>query len=193
MNDRKVVGFFKQLLILFWKNSILFKRNILGTLVEIIAALVFVLILIFLRYFVDSVRFADQTNIARSVFDTINATTNRSLILYYPNNTYVKDLITNAYFLIKTRKPSFNATSFFFVPWEKSEIKQNNSVIKLTKKVSASTAKESYNLGVNIISDLFALVSFPDTYTAANVLPSNVKYSIYTQEYRLFLLQNFKL
>lgn len=114
MNERKVVGFFKQLLILFWKNSILFKRNILGTLVEILAALVFVLILVFLRYFVDSVRFTDQTNIARSVFDSINATTNRSLILYYPNNTYVKDLVTNAYNLIKTQKPSFNATSFYF-------------------------------------------------------------------------------
>lgn len=53
---RKVAEFFKQILILMWKNSILFKRNISGTIAEICVALIFVLILFLVRALADTSR-----------------------------------------------------------------------------------------------------------------------------------------
>ena len=111
---RKVVGIFRQIVILLWKNSILFRRNISGTLAEILAAFVFLFILLLIRFFADSTKINDQSYIKNPTFNLlsiINATTNRELIMYYPNNTFVEELVTNAYQLIKSRKPNFNATS----------------------------------------------------------------------------------
>nr|QUF59430.1 ATP-binding cassette transporter Abca3-like2 [Brachionus angularis] len=161
MKDRKVVGFFRQTLILLWKNGILFKRNVSGTLVEILVSLLFVFILIFLRFFVDSTKYNEQSfvsNPIRNVLDAVNVTTKRSLILYYPNNSFVQEIVTNAYYFIKKQKPNFNAT------------------------VSASISGEASNLDSNTISNLFALVSFPDSYTGTNVLPNKIQYKIFTQE-----------
>ena len=111
---RKVVGIFRQIVILLWKNSILFRRNISGTLAEILAAFVFLFILLLIRFFADSTKINDQSYVKNPTFNLlsiINATTNRELIMYYPNNTFVEELVTNAYQLIKSRKPNFNATS----------------------------------------------------------------------------------
>ena len=115
---RKVVGIFRQIVILLWKNSILFRRNISGTLAEILAAFIFLFILLLIRFFADSTKINDQSYIKNPTFNllsAINATTNRELIMYYPNNTFVEELVTNAYQLIKSRKPNFNATSTEFL------------------------------------------------------------------------------
>ena len=115
---RKVVGIFRQIVILLWKNSILFRRNISGTLAEILAAFVFLFILLLIRFFADSTKINDQSYVKNPTFNLlsiINATTNRELIMYYPNNTFVEELVTNAYQLIKSRKPNFNATSIEFL------------------------------------------------------------------------------
>jgi hypothetical protein len=115
---RKVVGFFRQIVILLWKNSILFRRNISGTLAEILAAFIFLFILLLIRFFADSTKINDQSYIKNPTFNLlsiINATTNRELIMYYPNNSFVEELVTNAYQLIKSRKPNFNATSIEFL------------------------------------------------------------------------------
>lgn len=111
--ERKVAGFFRQILILLWKNSILFRRNISGTLVEILVALLFVIIMIFLRFFVDSTKVAEQsasTNLIRNIVDSINVTTKREYLLYYPNNAFIQGIVTSAYLFIKSARPTFNAT-----------------------------------------------------------------------------------
>ena len=116
MKERKVVGFFRQIVILFWKNGVLFKRNKAGTIAEILVALLFVFILVFLRLFVDSTKVAEQSptnNPIRNVMSYINVTTNRSLIMFYPNNPFVEDIVIRAYMLIKSKKPTFNASSNF--------------------------------------------------------------------------------
>lgn len=118
MKERKVVGFFRQFVILLWKNWVLFKRNIAGTITEICVSLIFVFILLFLRFFVDSTKFQDQnanTNPSLNVLSLINATTNRTLLMYYPNNPYTEGIVTNAYNLIVSYKPSFKADSNFFI------------------------------------------------------------------------------
>ena len=113
IKDRQVVGFFRQNLILFWKNGLLFRRNISGTICEILVALLFLLILVMMRYFVDSAQFNDQdstTNPLLYLLLNVNVSTGRNLILYYPNNEFVRNIVLNAYITIKTIKPMFNAT-----------------------------------------------------------------------------------
>nr|APD26552.1 ATP-binding cassette transporter subfamily A member 3-like X2 protein [Brachionus koreanus] len=160
MKERKVVGFFRQFLILFWKNWVLFKRNIAGTITEICVSLIFVLILLILRFFVDSSRIDEQNatnNPNFNVLSLINATTNRTFIMYYPNNAFIEGIVTNAYNLIKTQKPIFNAT------------------------IVGSSTSEATSLNSETISKLFALVSFPDSYTSG-ILPGKIRYKIFTQE-----------
>ncbi|RNA17620.1 ATP-binding cassette sub-family A member 3-like [Brachionus plicatilis] len=113
MKERKVVGFFRQFLILFWKNWVLFKRNIAGTITEICASLIFVIILLILRFFVDSTKIEEQNANTSPIFDVlslINATTNRTYLMYYPNNSFIEGIVTNAFELIKSRKPVFSVT-----------------------------------------------------------------------------------
>lgn len=113
MKEHQVVGVGRQILILMWKNGLLFRRNKLGTICEILVALLFVFILVFLRFFVDSTHFDDQDyrrNPAVPVISNINVTTNRSLIMYWPDNVFVQSVVSNAYDLIKAQKPDFNAT-----------------------------------------------------------------------------------
>jgi hypothetical protein len=115
---RKVAGFLRQCLILMWKNSILFRRNIAGTIAEICVALLFVLILFLVRILADTAHYNDQ-NLFRNppipIIDQINATTNRSLIMYYPNNSFVFGIVQRAYTLIRLKTSQnnsiFNATS----------------------------------------------------------------------------------
>lgn len=113
MKEHKVVGVFRQILILLWKNKILFKRNTWGTLAEILVAFIFVLILLVLRYFVDSTRLVAQDSNsvqATSILRSTSLTTNRSLIMYFPNNSLAQAIVTNAYNLMKSQRPTFNAT-----------------------------------------------------------------------------------
>jgi len=116
-DERKVVGFFRQCVILFWKNGLLFRRNISGTIAEIFVAVLFLLILLLMRFFVDSNKFDDYNttnNPLKYVMSTINITSKRNLIMYYPNNAYIKDIVENAYQMIKLIVPDFNATGIIY-------------------------------------------------------------------------------
>jgi hypothetical protein len=114
IEDRQVVGFLRQAVILFWKNGLLFKRNIAGTICEILVALLFLAILLLMRYFVDVSSFSDQDSVTnRLIYVTaaINATTGRNLIMYYPDNPFIQGIAQQAYQIIKHIRPDFNATS----------------------------------------------------------------------------------
>lgn len=111
MGERKIAGFFKQLLILQWKNWILFKRNIVGTLGECLIAIIFVLIIIMIRVFIDPTLYSTESNTEYGVLTKFNQSRGRYLVMYYPNNAYINGLVTNAFTLIKTDVPSTNVTS----------------------------------------------------------------------------------
>ena len=107
-NDkRELAGFFKQLGILFWKNWILFKRNKLGTFGEIMMAFIFVFIILLLRYFVESQMYNNQNINAIPVLDGVKTSDNKTFILYYPNNDFIRDIVTNANILINNARPFF--------------------------------------------------------------------------------------
>ena len=108
--EHKVVGVFKQIWILLWKNWILFKRNISGTIAEVGVAFLFLLILLVLRFFVDATQSSDQALISTSPLDSINVTTGRYYIYYYPNNAFVQSIVSNAVTFIKASVPLFNVT-----------------------------------------------------------------------------------
>ena len=117
--QRKVVGIFRQTLLLFWKNSILFRRNISGTIAEILVAFLFVIILLFLRYFIDTPHYNDQINTSFSnpvlnVIEFINRTSGRPNIMYYPDNKFVKQIVERAYELINESVGNFSANSKTF-------------------------------------------------------------------------------
>jgi hypothetical protein len=117
MKERQVVGFFRQSVILFWKNSLLFRRNVSGTICELVVSLLFLLILLILRYFVDNISYSDQdstTNPLIYVTAAINTTTSRNYIYYYPNNAYIRAIVARAYQIIRSTTPTFSASSKFF-------------------------------------------------------------------------------
>lgn len=110
--SRKVVGVFKQIWLLLWKNGILFRRNKSGLIAEILVALLFVFILIVLRFFVDVIKFSDQSNVPLSVLASVNTTTNRTIIMYYPNNAFIKGIVDNAITFIRaSQRRNFPITS----------------------------------------------------------------------------------
>jgi hypothetical protein len=123
--QRKVVGLFWQILILTKKNFLLARRNVVGTLGEILVALLFVLILLIIRYVYDVTRYSDQANISAQTGSTnanpinyvvynINVSTNFiPKIYYFPNNPYVTSLVTAAFNIIQARQPLFMATCKF--------------------------------------------------------------------------------
>ena len=89
----------------------------MGTLAEILMAFLFVLIIILLRYFVDITTYPDQNSFSNpvlGVFDLANSS-NRSLIYYHPNNSFIQEIVTDAYNLINAQSPNFTATRIFFI------------------------------------------------------------------------------
>ena len=111
--QKKVVGPFRQVWILIWKNWILFKRNILGSIVELFSTYLFLIMLVLLRFFADVRYSSDETSVTsptRNVIDNINTTTGRTNIYYYPNNALIQGIVTSAVTLIQTQVPAFTAT-----------------------------------------------------------------------------------
>ena len=127
--NRKVAGFWKQLGILTWKNLALSRRNICGLLTEILCPLFIIVLLIIIRYFVTVTAVSDQNNRVTNVLDALPITnnTNATLLLYYPNTTFIKNIISNAALLIKTRKPFFNPIRKFIFNNSCNEI---NEILK---------------------------------------------------------------
>jgi hypothetical protein len=176
---KEIVGIFSQVWILVWKNWILFKRNISGTIVELLASYIFVLIILFLRYFVDSTKYYDQTsttNAIKNVIDQVNTTTGRGVVYYYPNNAFIQGIVTNAMSLITTQVPAFSVTGFFLFLNFLENSNKNLCIFQVTGTSSSSATSFSSTT----ISNMFAHISFPSTYTSN--FPDNVQYTIYTQE-----------
>ena len=112
-------SYFQQIIFLTNKNFILARRNIVGTLGEILVALLFVLILFFIRLLYDVTRNSDQSNTITSnpinkVVNNINISTDFiPIIYYYPNNAFVLTLVQEAYRIIQTQVNSTSNVSFY--------------------------------------------------------------------------------
>ncbi len=106
--ERKVVGFGRQTLILLWKNGLLFRRNILGTFMEIIISLINVFVLLIIRYVVDVRKYATQDNFGIPLIYLMSISKQKKTVLFSPNNAYIKMIVENAFNIIKKAKPNYN-------------------------------------------------------------------------------------
>ena len=112
----KLAGLFRQIWILIWKNLITLSRNKFGTFVELFCPIFFSSFLLVIRHFIERIEFKDNYNVPSNVFDLneeFNVKTRR-YVLYYPNNPFIRDLVTKAVRLITARNPRFSQLSLFF-------------------------------------------------------------------------------
>jgi hypothetical protein len=105
-----ISGFRRQLAILLWKNAILLKRNVIGTIFELGLSIFFVFTLVIIRYIVERYRYDQQMNPTYYVIDFFRNLADHNLLLFYPNTPVVSRIVNHAYDLIKSRKQWANLT-----------------------------------------------------------------------------------
>ena len=161
MNRVKLAGFVAQIRILMWKMFIILRRNIIGTLLEIFCPYMFVSFMILIRYFIERLKFKTFSYLQTNVLELHPMTVQqkRNLILFYPNNEFVRTLVNNAAKLLTVKNPDFLPILF---------------------GVNVSSA---FSLQKSVIDKMAAFYSFPFNMTSQ--VPDNIKYSIFTQEYIL--------
>ena len=114
-NIYKIASVSKQILILNWKNFILLKRNILGTLLELACPLIFISFLLIIRYFIERIKFFNQYSQPNSgnVLELyVNSMSQEKvLVLFYPNNKLIQELVESSIQFLKLKNPQFAPTS----------------------------------------------------------------------------------
>ncbi|RNA03984.1 ATP-binding cassette sub-family A member 3-like isoform X2 [Brachionus plicatilis] len=158
MNRVKLAGFLVQIRILMWKMLIILRRNVVGSLLEICCPYLFVSFLILIRYFIERFKMKTFSYMPVNILE-LNPMTfdqQRNLILYYPNTEFVRNLVNDAASLLSDKNPNFSPLIF---------------------GVNVSSA---FMLQSSVISKVAVFYSFPMNIT--NLIPENIKYSIFTQE-----------
>jgi hypothetical protein len=149
--DRQVIGFFGQVKILLWKNGILFKRNIIGTIGEVLLALIACMLLILIRYFTESRKYVDTNYGEFPVAMTIPLKNNRQVVYYSPDNEYIKKIVENGVRLLKAIRPA-----------------NNFSALPLRTDINTFLSQSS-----NMMSSFLAYIEFP-TYYNYSTMPDNI-------------------
>jgi hypothetical protein len=109
-----------QIIILLWKNSILFRRNFLATFLELFCPLLILSILLIMRYFIEKISINDQKLAPQNVFAFVNEIfqltlqsqfsinrLNRDVIAYFPDNLLIRSVVSKAAALIATHNNGF--------------------------------------------------------------------------------------
>jgi len=138
---------------------------------EIFCPLLFLSVLLIMRYFIEKIKYYDQYNFPRSVFNiyadppqlSLTALSqvsedrnNRNLIFFHPETEFIRQIVQNAADLLQANNKNFSP------------------------RVLAARVRTGQDLDPVSIANMFGFVSFPDSY--ANSLPDDVQYTIYTQE-----------
>lgn len=162
---RKIAGFVSQVRIITWKNLMLYKQNRSGIACEIIFSCLFTLIFILLVYFANPDYVAPKRDdydlpvIVRGFTLNTDETKNSTRMFYYPDNEFMRSIAQESLDRIK-----------------------KYSLIPLNITLKSSNVSKGYDLAEEDRNALFALISFPDNFTAAANAPDNIQYSIYTKE-----------
>lgn len=114
----KIASLPNQILILNWKNLLLFRRNLLGTILELIFPFIFISFLLIIRYFIERIKFFNQYNQSNSgnVLELyVNSMSQEKiLVLFYPNNKLIQELVENSVRFLKLKNPEFSPQSNYF-------------------------------------------------------------------------------
>jgi hypothetical protein len=115
----EIASNWRQFCMLTWKNLILIRRNLLGTLFELTLSIFFVFTLLLIRNIVERIYVPEQIYPAYYIIDYFQNAVGHNLILFYPNNSMIYEVVQHAYNLIKSRKLWLNLSSlnrFFLKP-----------------------------------------------------------------------------
>ena len=160
--NRKIAGFFRQIFIILWKNSILFRRNKTGIICELIFSSLFTLIFLLLVYFANPDYRLKSFNKETSVLsDIINDDTDefaKNTYYYYPNEEFVKNIMQNSIKLMKLADYGFNV------------------------KLIGTNISDAINFNDQEKKNILALISFPSNFTSDSLKQDSIEYSIYTTE-----------
>jgi hypothetical protein len=108
----KLAGPFRQIVILFWKNGILFRRNKMGAFSEILLSFLFILVIIIMRNLIKVKQTKDTDYELSNPLSFMNSSENQTMLLYYPNNDFIKDIVTNGYEIMKSQNPSLSTDGY---------------------------------------------------------------------------------
>ena len=111
---RKLASYPSQMRILLWKNSLLLRRNKLGTLSELFAAVSLLIGLLIIRFLLDVSVYYEESSRTVSASSPLtqmdNVSSNSSFLVYYPNNDFIKSIVTKAYTTLSQSSQNFSAT-----------------------------------------------------------------------------------
>jgi len=137
-NAYKIANVPRQILILTWKNCLLlrfvklslsysllislnffksfkYRRNLLGTFLELLCPLIFIAFLLIIRYLIERIKFFNQYNQSNSgnVLDLYVNSINQEnmIILFYPNNKLIQELVQDSVRFLKLKNPKFSPES----------------------------------------------------------------------------------
>jgi hypothetical protein len=160
--NRKIAGFFRQIFIILWKNSILFRRNKTGILCELIFSSLFTLIFILLVYFaIPNYRMKsvdDEVNVINVIINDDSDEFLRNTYYYYPNTEFVKSIMQNSVNLMKIANYAFNV------------------------KLIGTNISDAINFNNQEKKSLLALISFSSNFSSDSLHKDSIEYSIYTTE-----------
>lgn len=161
----KFSGFLKQTRVILWKNFLLYKANKSGIVCEILFVS-FAFILLLLAYNLDVNKVKGTHNGPMELFESTDGSITSLLtfmtnifsdfskknVFYYPNNTFVLDLLQESLGLVKI---------FDFVPLNESS---------------------PTSLNYTIFNETFVIVSFPASYQSIQDVKDSLNYTIYSFE-----------
>lgn len=107
----EIASDWRQFCMLTWKNLILIRRNLLGTLFELALSIFFIFTLLIIRHIVERIYVPEQIYPAYYIIDYFQNAVGHNLILFYPNNSMIQQVVQHAYNLIKSRKLWLNLSS----------------------------------------------------------------------------------
>ena len=158
--NRKKAGFFRQISIILWKNSILYRKNIIAIICELIFSSLFtIILLLFICYSISDetiqiLRRVKDFYSEASEFDTDEFA--RDTYYYYPNEGFVKNIMQNSIKLRKLEDYRFDV------------------------KLIGTNVSDAINLNDQEKKNLLALISFPSNFSSSSLNQDSIEYSIYT-------------
>lgn len=157
--DRKLAGFWSQLKIILWKNTILYFRNLTGLICEILLATVFIVIIALIISTTESnfnTKVPDYKQ-DQNVLNKINSNWATGTLFYYPANKLTDYLMTNTYKTIRGSQ------------YRKYGISDLESTVHSSPN----------SLNASSYSKMYAFVAFPANISGMSEWPDLIEYTVY--------------
>lgn len=162
-SKRKIAGFFRQILIIQWKNLLLYFNNKIGILFEILFLSTSLIFLLF-SYYDEMTRMSKSDFQVDHILSTEPGSAHRpDNFYYYPDNPFIKNIVTNA----------ISDMRFDYIIYPLGLSDPNPDTLK--------------SMGTNM-NKVFAFVTFPSYYNSSEYVDERIKYTIHMTELEFIFL-----